>query len=458
MNERDSAQNDDTSTGMPGGHERLSVPREQADAPDMHRRNSESSPSGESPVFIPTQREFAFEPPSIRTAKERQSQALLLRILRVLFLIVLVALTVGTFASEAVRPQDFDFATAVGVFIGATALGILVLLIDAMTPHKRLTTVVAVYLGICAGLLVALAIGALINVLAEAWDLTDGRMGMYQNLIKVVIAIVLCYLSVSVVITTKDDFRLVIPYVEFAKQVRGVRPLLLDTSVLIDGRIENFASTGFIDAPLIVPSFVIEELQQLSDSGDKLKRARGRRGLTLVGKLQENPSIDISIDQSDISGRSVDHMLLELAKEQSLRILTTDYNLNKVAQIQGVTVLNINDLANTLKSQAIPGETLVIEIVKPGEGPTQGVGYMPDGTMVVVENAAGHIGESVSLTVTNSLQTSAGRMIFGRMTDDSHGHTAAAAHIARAATNQPRSTDRPSRGDRPDATRRNPRR
>jgi uncharacterized protein YacL len=403
-----------------------------------------------------------YEPPSIRLAKERRSHKLLLLVVRLLFMVLLVVVTMLTVASEERSPADFELTTFVGLFIAAIAVGIIVLVIDAMLPNKRLTSVVGVYLGIGAGLLMALALGFLIDVVAEAWGLSGGRMDTYRGLTKVIIAIVLCYLAVSVVLTTKDDFRMVIPYVEFAKQVRGIRPLVLDTSVLIDGRIESFGTTGFLDAPLIVPQFVIEELQQLADSGDKMKRARGRRGLTMVGKLQENPYLDVSIDSAEVTGHAVDHMLLEMAKEQNLRILTTDYNLNKVAQIQGVTVLNINDLANTLKSQAIPGETLHIEIVKPGEGPTQGVGYMPDGTMVVVENAAEHVGTSVSLTVTNSLQTSAGRMIFGKVIEDQtdvHSQpqsSSSTSHIAKAATNQPRATERPSKIE--GTPRRNPRR
>jgi uncharacterized protein YacL len=182
--------------------------------------------------------------------------------------------------------------------------------------------------------------------------------------------------------------------------------------------------------------------------------------------LQANAFVDVSIDNSDLPKQSVDHMLLQMAAQQNLRILTTDYNLNKVAQIHGVTVLNLNDLTNAVKSQAIPGESLVVDIVKHGEGAAQGVGYMPDGTMVVVEEAAPHIGKQVVLTVTNSLQTSAGRMIFGTFKDlagsalaplgngEGESH---AGQMAHAATNQPRMTARPERVEESDA-RRNPRR
>jgi uncharacterized protein YacL len=422
---------------------------------DQHKSDAsiEASSSTTSPEPAAEVRESRFVTPSSEMKRELRSQKLLMLVVRSLFLVLLVVVSVATLMSEGTRFEDFDPGTFFTVVIVAFAIGLFVLFLDAILPTKRLTSVVGVYLGICAGLLLALAVGALIDVMADAWDLTGGRMDVYRGLAKVIIAIVLCYLSVSVVLTTKDDFRLVIPYVEFSKQVRGIRPLLVDTSVLIDGRVESLGNTGFIDAPLIVPQFVIDELQQLADSSDKLKRARGRRGLNMLTKLQESPFLDLSLDTTQMTGRSVDHMLLDMAKEQNLRILTTDYNLNKVAQIQGVSVLNINDLANAVKSTAMPGETMSIEIIKAGESPTQGVGYMPDGTMVVVEHAADHIGHSVMLTVTNSLQTSAGRMIFGRMI----GEHEDGQRIAHSATHQQRATSppKPSESTR---TSRNPRR
>lgn len=372
--------------------------------------------------------------------QQRRSQRLALMVLRLIFIVMLVTVTVLTLATrDDLTPEEFQFTKIVAISLVSGAVGVIVLLLDAKTPNKRLTSMVGVYLGLCAGLVAALAIGALIDVVASAWRLNSANLVAYIGLAKVIVGIVLCYLAVSIVLTTKDDFRLVIPYVEFAKQIRGVRPLLIDTSVLIDGRIDGLGQTGFLDAPLVVPQFVVEELQTLADSSDKLKRARGRRGLGVVSKLQTNPYIDVSIDTTDIPQKSVDHMLIDLAKQQSLRILTTDYNLNKVAEIHGVTALNLNDLGNTLKSQAVPGDTLVVEVIKPGEGANQGVGYMPDGTMVVIEDAGPHVGKTVSLLVTNSLQTTAGRMIFGTLKDVSNGEAFSHVEsIAKAATNQPK--------------------
>ena len=376
-------------------------------------------------------------------------------------MVLLVTVTLLPFVGEITNRSEegFSFWEVIGVFLATFTFGVVVLTIDALTPNKKIGTVFGVYLGVVAGLVGALAIGALIDLVAESWDLTRNEQWQsYIGLIKLAIGIALCYLAISIVLTTKDDFRLVIPYVEFARQMRGVRPLLLDTSVLIDGRIDAFGQTGFLDAPLVVPQFVINELQTLADSGDKLKRARGRRGLTAVSKLQANPYVDMSIDEAGTQEGSVDHLLLATAREQNLRIATTDYNLNKVAQIHGVTVLNINDLANTVKAQVIPGETLVVEIVKRGESAEQGVGYLPDGTMVVVEDAADRVGHSVELTVTNSLQTTAGRMVFGRTAEDERSDEPPpqTQRIAHAATHQPRATDRPELE--PPDTRRNPRR
>ncbi len=382
----------------------------------------ENEHSVDSAPVRPTPAAFRSSPPSMVAEQKRRSHRLLLLVVRLLFLVLLVTVSLLTVASQVEKPSEFEFSTVFGLFMGASAIGVLVLLVDAGTPNKRLTSVVGVYLGICAGLIGALAINALIDVVAEAWGLKRANPGtsptpieIYLGLAKVIIAIVLCYLAVSIVLTTKDDFRVVIPYVEFTRQVRGVRPLLLDSSVLIDGRLEGLGETGFLAAPLVVAQFVLDELQTLADSSDKLKRARGRLGLTILSRLQNNPHLDLSIDDTPVEGRSVDHKLLQLAADQNMRVLTTDYNLDKVAEIQGVPVLNINEMAQALKAQVIPGESLRIEVVKRGEAPKQGVGYLPDGTMVVVEEAGELVGTEITVTVTNSLQTSAGKMIFGKL-------------------------------------------
>lgn len=241
--------------------------------------------------------------------------------------------------------------------------------------------------------------------------------------IKVLIGVVCCYVAVSFILQTKDDIRFVIPYVEFAKQRKGEHPLILDTSVIIDGRIIDILEAWHVDAPVIIPRFVLQELHTVADSGDKLKRNRGRRGLDVVNKLQGLDSIDLEFQETratrEEEREGVDQRLVSLARKIEGRLVTNDYNLNKVAQIRGVDVININDLANALKPVFIPGETMQVKIIKPGEEVGQGVGYLEDGTMIVVEGARDKIGQSVTISVTSVLQTSAGRMVFGRTGDAS---------------------------------------
>jgi uncharacterized protein YacL len=218
---------------------------------------------------------------------------------------------------------------------------------------------------------------------------------------------------------TKDEFRFIIPYVEFSKQIKGAKPLVLDTSVIIDGRIADICDTGIIDTKLIVPRFILQELQSIADSSDKIKRNRGRRGLDILKRMQTNNKIDVQMHDANMPElrdvQKVDERLVVLAKALSARVVTNDFNLNKIAQIQGVEVINLNELANALKLVALPGETLPIRIVKQGDQIGQGVGYLDDGTMVVVEQGKSAIGQEVNITVTSVLQTPAGRMIFGRM-------------------------------------------
>ena len=217
---------------------------------------------------------------------------------------------------------------------------------------------------------------------------------------------------------TKDDVRFVVPYVEFAKQTKGARPLVLDTSAIIDGRIADLCQSKLFDSPLIVPRFVLNELQMIADSADKLKRNRGRRGLDILNKMQANSIIDVEIDDTIApeveETKGVDQKLVMFTKNCNGRLATTDYNLSKVAQVREVDVVNINDLANALKVVALPGETMEVKIIKPGEEAEQGIGYLPDGTMVVVEDARNKIGRELVISITSSLQTSAGKMIFGK--------------------------------------------
>jgi uncharacterized protein YacL len=201
--------------------------------------------------------------------------------------------------------------------------------------------------------------------------------------------------------------------------VKGGRPLVLDTSVIIDGRIADICDTRFIDTKLIVPRFVLQELQTIADSADKLKRNRGRRGLDMLKRMQTNDKVDLHVHEAHLPELrefyKVDERLVVLAKALGARVVTNDFNLNKIAQLQGVDVINLNELANALKSVALPGETMTLRLVKQGDQIGQGVGYLDDGTMVVVEQGRNYIGQEVGISVTSVLQTPAGRMIFGRV-------------------------------------------
>jgi uncharacterized protein YacL len=194
---------------------------------------------------------------------------------------------------------------------------------------------------------------------------------------------------------------------------------LLDTSVIIDGRIADLCETGFIEGTLIVPHFILQELQHISDSSDGLKRARGRRGLDILNVLQKMTNIQVKLVEDDFPHvKEVDTKLIELGKQMNAKVLTNDFNLNKVAGIQGVEVLNINDLCNALKPVVLPGETIRVFVLKEGKESGQGVAYLDDGTMVVVDHARASIGKTVDVIVTSVLQTSAGRMIFTRLKEE----------------------------------------
>lgn len=193
------------------------------------------------------------------------------------------------------------------------------------------------------------------------------------------------------------------------------RTILLDTSVIIDGRIADIARTGFLPGSLLIPRFVLAELQYIADSPDSLRRQRGRRGMEVLAQLQKEPSIPVRMSDIDVDGvREVDDKLVILARQMRCPILTNDYNLNRIAELQGVTVLNVNELANAVKSVLLPGEVLSIRVIQEGKESNQGVGYMDDGTMVVVENGRDYMDREIAVMVTKVLQTAAGRMIFAR--------------------------------------------
>ncbi|MBI3272657.1 MAG: TRAM domain-containing protein [Planctomycetes bacterium] len=234
------------------------------------------------------------------------------------------------------------------------------------------------------------------------------------NWIEFCLTFLFSYIAVVVIIQCKDDYKFVVPFIEFARHGRSGRPMIVDTSAIIDGRVADVVDTRIIDCPLLVPRFVLQELLAVADSSDKLKRNRGRRGLDVLNRIRKNNLVDVQIHDVRMEGvEEVDVKLVRLAKTLDGRLLTTDLNLNKLAQLQGVEVINLNDIANALKPVVLPGESMEVKIIKPGEERGQGIGYLDDGTMVVVDGGYEKIGQKVHLSVTSVLQTSAGRMIFG---------------------------------------------
>jgi uncharacterized protein YacL len=275
-------------------------------------------------------------------------------------------------------------------------------------------TLVAGLVGLMVGLIVAALLAFPISLLPSP----------FGDILPFVGVLLFGYLGVAVFITRQNDvfsaFR-AIPgraAAEPAGETEGGRPILLDTSVIIDGRIADIARTGFLFGTLIIPRFVLNELQYIADSADSLRRQRGRRGMEVLSELQKEASVPVRISDLDVEGvREVDDKLVVLARQLRAPILTNDYNLNRVAELQGVPVLNVNELANAVKSVLLPGEPLAVNIIQEGKEPGQGVGYLDDGTMVVVEDGREHLHQQVTVTVTKVLQTAAGRMIFARLND-----------------------------------------
>jgi uncharacterized protein YacL len=335
---------------------------------------------------------------------------MLLILLRAAFILVVAGL--GARLAKIVGDDQLanPYLVFVGVILGALAL----VVGDLLTPRKRIQTISALYFGVIVGIFLSNLINDAIQPAMQLYLHPKVHMAMSS-----VFMIFMCYICISTLMQTKDDFRFIIPYVEFSKEVKGARPLVLDTSVIIDGRIADVSETRVIDQPMVVPQFVLQELQSIADSSDKLRRNRGRRGLDILNRLQKSPGVEVRIHDSEIPElagvREVDQRLVILAKHLGGKVVTNDYNLNKIARLQGVEVINLNDLANAMKPIVLPGEALQVKLIKRGEEHGQGVGYLDDGTMVVAEHGSYHLGETVRLTVTSVLQTSAGRMIFGKL-------------------------------------------
>jgi len=238
----------------------------------------------------------------------------------------------------------------------------------------------------------------------------------FQSVSKVVLTLVFAYLGAVIALRGKDEFNVIIPYVRFKRQDIKEGIILVDTSAIIDGRILDIYKVNFLNGRLVVPRFVLGELQKLADSANDLKRQRGRRGMELLQRMQKDAQIDVHIHEDDLTEEEgVDLKLIRLAKVMDARICTTDFNLGQIASIQKIGILNINELANVMQTTASSGEELTVKLVKEGKEPGQAIGYKADGTMVVVSEAQQWIGKEVQVSVTSVLQTQGGKMIFGKI-------------------------------------------
>jgi len=313
-----------------------------------------------------------------------------------------------TYAAFLTRP--FHTLLIINLLAGA-ALGVIMLLIESRLRSAEVTDLLGALIGGAIGLGLAKTIGA-----ALFWaDTTDPRVTFLHSFI------LLVFPYVGLVMGARKGEWL--KPARLAALFRDTAPQqhyrILDTSVIIDGRIADVCETGFLDGTLVIPQFVLKELQLVADSADSMKRNRGRRGLDILQKIQKMGGVTVTVSDIDFPDvREVDLKLIELARTLHGKIVTNDFNLNKVAQLRGVDVLNINELANALKPVVLPGEPLHVHIVKEGKEANQGVAYLDDGTMVVVEHGKRLIGQTVDVTVTTIYQTAAGRMIFARQRDE----------------------------------------
>jgi uncharacterized protein YacL len=261
-------------------------------------------------------------------------------------------------------------------------------------------------------------------LLGTAVSLLIDNSGLFENtdekarwLIRLSLFLSFSYIGIILAIrSNKEDFSLIIPYVRFSPQNKPDNLLLLDTSVIIDGRIADLIETKFLEGLIVVPRFVLKELQQVADSGDAIKRARGRRGLEMLNRIQRNTNIEVRIHDGDFpEEKEVDTKLVRLARNLNARLYTNDYNLTKIAELQKINCVNLHDVAKALKVILLPGEILQLKIVREGKDKGQGIGYLPDGTMVVVHNGLPNVGQQIEVQVQTLLQTGAGVIVFAEV-------------------------------------------
>ncbi len=315
-------------------------------------------------------------------------------------------LLIAVVASLSYHLRPFGFSSIDAALLGGCLAGAIILFemrLNQASLKKLIGAAIGSILGISGAYLVSLVIQS------------AGFAPATTGFLRILVLFVMAYVGLIVGAAKGDLLNLAALGGLFGGERTRRSAKLLDTSSIIDGRIADVAATGFLEGALLVPQFVLRELQQVADSADPFKRNRGRRGLDLLQRMQKQPGLEIRIIEDDVpQAREVDHKLLELAKLYECKIVTNDFNLSKLAAVQQVQVLNVNELANAVKPVVLPGELMRVFILKEGKEPNQGVAYLDDGTMVVVDNARRYISRTVDVTVTSVLQTTAGKMIFGK--------------------------------------------
>lgn len=325
-------------------------------------------------------------------------------VIRILFLGLCV---VGGYAISQVRPEFVGgtYAALFGILIGF-GFGGLMIALDEMLKGFSLRAFSATTFGLLLGMVVA--------VLIDRSGLFDRVDDDTRMLVRIGLFLAFSYIGIVLAMrSNKEDFSLIIPYVRFAPRNKPENLLLLDTSAIIDGRIADLIEANFLEGIIVVPRFVLKELQQVADSSDPIKRARGRRGLEMLNRIQRNQRNEVKIHEGDFpEEKEVDAKLSRLAHNLGAKLFTNDHNLSRIAELQNVNCVNLHDLAKSLRSILLPGELLSMRIVREGKDKGQGIGYLPDGTMVVVNNGQSHVGQQVLVQVQSSLQTGAGVIVF----------------------------------------------
>ena len=324
--------------------------------------------------------------------------------IRILFLGLCTA---AGYAISQVRPEltGLSHSGLIGMMTGF-GFGGLMVAVDEMLKGFSLRAFSATTFG--------LLLGSVVALLVDHSGLFEHAPEINQWIIRLSLFLGFGYIGIILAMrSNKEDFSLIIPYVRFAPQNKSDNLLLLDTSVIIDGRIADLIETGFLEGLIVVPRFVLQEIQQIADSADPIKRARGRRGLEMLNRLQRNAHTEVRIHDGDFPEEyEVDTKLIHLAHNLNARLYTNDYNLSKLAQLQKINYVNLHEVAKCLKVILLPGETLQLKIVREGRDKGQGIGYLPDGTMVVVNNGQSHVGQQIEVQVQTLLQTGAGVIVF----------------------------------------------